>query len=511
MIRIIIVEDEPAVARGLSKLIGQCHPDFQVLGICRNGKEGLQKILEEKPDLVFVDINMPVMNGLDMIEEVQKSGIQTRCIILTGYAEFEYARTAIRLGVSDYLLKPISPDTLEELLTACLEQHQASLRILQTEYIQRNLTKKLEEATEKCNPLTGYSCTLLFLFFGPMCSNTYNDTIFHENPRFVGTDLQNDIEKQYRITFLPLRGHYNNEAVYALVCPSDRTIDAESIAQKLYLPLQPSDASLHIVISDRITDGARIYKKSRETYLYALFHNPFGFGFIQMYKEFKNEPIHVSPEIQKICAGIGNCPNQESIREFLHSMLSYWQQEQVTQFQLTADIRYFISTVIKDCSQDNLVYPDAAEIVSTCLSYEELEKAILYELDRIYHFDNGLSPGTRQSLAKQVKNWLDKNFTAQISYKIFQDLFGYNEKYISAVFKAEFGISPNKYISELRLGMAKKLMQSNPDILLKDVAEMVGFTDAFYFSRVFKSHEGISPSQYMNIGKSDRIIPDTEA
>ena len=78
MIHVIIVEDEPAIARGLSMMITQNYPDFQVIALARNGKDGLQKILELKPELVFVDINMPVMNGLDMIEQVQKSGFFTQ-------------------------------------------------------------------------------------------------------------------------------------------------------------------------------------------------------------------------------------------------------------------------------------------------------------------------------------------------------------------------------------------------------------------------------------------------
>ena len=108
MIHVLIIEDEPAIARGLSLLITKNYPDFQVLGICKNGRDGLQKILEQKPELVFTDITMPVMNGLDMIEKVQKSQFHTRFVILTGYADFEYARKAIHLGVSDYLLNRLT-------------------------------------------------------------------------------------------------------------------------------------------------------------------------------------------------------------------------------------------------------------------------------------------------------------------------------------------------------------------------------------------------------------------
>ena len=109
MIRVLIVEDEPALARGLSLLITKNYTDFEVLGICKNGRDGLHNILKLEPELVFTDITMPVMNGLDMIEEVQKAHFHTRFVILTGYADFEYARKALHLGVSDYLLKPFVP------------------------------------------------------------------------------------------------------------------------------------------------------------------------------------------------------------------------------------------------------------------------------------------------------------------------------------------------------------------------------------------------------------------
>ena len=88
----MIVEDEPAIARGLSLMISRNYPDFQVIGTAGNGKEGVQKILALTPDLIFADINMPVMNGLDMIRQVQEAGFFTRCVILTGYAEGKRTR-----------------------------------------------------------------------------------------------------------------------------------------------------------------------------------------------------------------------------------------------------------------------------------------------------------------------------------------------------------------------------------------------------------------------------------
>ena len=104
MIRVLIVEDEPALARGLSLLITKNYTDFEVLGICKNGRDGLQNILELEPELVFTDITMPVMNGLDMIEEVQKAHFHTRFVILTGYADFEKQYISVFLIIFSSLL-----------------------------------------------------------------------------------------------------------------------------------------------------------------------------------------------------------------------------------------------------------------------------------------------------------------------------------------------------------------------------------------------------------------------
>lgn len=500
MIQMIIVEDEPAIARGLSLMITRNYPDFQVIAIARNGKEGLQKILDMKPELVFVDINMPIMNGLEMIEQVQKSGFSTQFIILTGYAEFEYARTAMRLGISDYLLKPISPDTLKEILTSCRQKHQAQLHVLQAAYLQRYIGRT-QNPDDSNNPLFGYNCTLFVLISGPLCSNIYNEALLTSHAPSVDLTLIRTLENDYHISLFPLRGRHDNELIFAAVHPKPESADLGKLAEELYTSFRSPDTYVNLIISEPIPDGLNLRETAGNLYLYAMLKIPFAFGCIQNYEPLSDKKIHVSSEVKKICSAIPEHTTPETVQDYIRSILLYWQKERVSQFQLTTDLRYFFSTVIHEYSEENIIYPDAAEIVSSCHFYDELERSLQYEMGLIYGPDSYDLPDSQQSLAKQVKNWLDMNFTTPITFKIFQDIFGHSEKYISALFKAEFGISPSKYIGELRLDMAKKLMQTNPDILLKDVAEMVGYTDAFYFSRVFKSHEGISPSQYAKLVK----------
>ncbi len=171
MIRVLIVEDEPALARGLSLLITKIILTLRFLASAKMAEMDFRIILELEPELVFTDITMPVMNGLDMIEEVQKAHFHTRFVILTGYADFEYARKAIHLGVSDYLLKPIVPKTLEDILHSCLEQQKAKIHLLQKEYLQCALRSNnpVEPAPDF---MDSTSCSFI-LFFRGHCVPVY--------------------------------------------------------------------------------------------------------------------------------------------------------------------------------------------------------------------------------------------------------------------------------------------------------------------------------------------------
>lgn len=113
---ILIVEDEVRIRQGLANLIGKVGMGFHVVDTAENGYEGLQLITKLEPDIVITDIQMPKMDGLKMIEQAVGFGARCVFVVLSGYSEFEYARTAIRLGVKDYLLKPVNISMVKELL-----------------------------------------------------------------------------------------------------------------------------------------------------------------------------------------------------------------------------------------------------------------------------------------------------------------------------------------------------------------------------------------------------------
>ena len=496
---VIVAEDEELLLNNLVQKIQKADPDFQVAGTAQTGDQALALIEQLSPDLVVTDIRMPVMDGITLLSRVREQFPFTKFIITSGFSDFEYARKAIHLGVSDYLLKPIVPKTLEDILHSCLEQQKAKIHLLQKEYLQCALRSN-NPAEPAPDFMDSTSCSFIFVFQGPLRPSIYSETISDSDFAPISPEYMTTLENEFQVSLILLHGRHFNEQVYAVTYPSSRHPDIEGLAGKIHssldLSAQHPESWINTVLSPRSPDSGSVSDIIKDTYLFALFKNGFGSSSLQTCSILSNQKMIVSPDVQQLCAGITALSDQESLYHMIHSLIIMQDQKELSQFQLTANLRYFFSAVIQNSHKD-IIYPDVSEIVSTSHSYDELERELQYETSKICGFQNPAFGEELPSLARQVRNYLDRNFTQQITTKSFQDIFGYNEKYISTLFKSEFGISPSKYISELRLKMAKTLLQNNPDILTKDVAEMVGFSDAFYFSRVFKAHEGMSPSQYL--------------
>ena len=120
--KIVVVEDEIRIREGLCSLIGRIRPEYEVLGQASNGKEGVELIAALNPDLIITDVRMPIMDGIEMLQYLREKGINKKSVILSAYTEFEYAKQAIVLGVSEYLVKPITVPELTETLARLNKQ-----------------------------------------------------------------------------------------------------------------------------------------------------------------------------------------------------------------------------------------------------------------------------------------------------------------------------------------------------------------------------------------------------
>jgi len=118
MIRVAIIDDEPIIVAGLTRAIDWAKWDCQIVGYAYNGKEGLELIREKKPQIIISDIRMPEIDGLTMVAALKSEFPYMQISILTGFRDFDYAKKAISLGVTRFLLKPSKLEEVEEAIDA---------------------------------------------------------------------------------------------------------------------------------------------------------------------------------------------------------------------------------------------------------------------------------------------------------------------------------------------------------------------------------------------------------
>lgn len=149
MITVLIVDDEPLVRSSIRLTLEEINIKTSVVGEAENGEQALEYYKSLMPDVIITDVKMPVMNGLRFIEEVRKIDRVTQFIIISGYAEFDYAQQAINSGVNSYVLKPVKTSELEKALKKCILQLEGkyaemlpeSERIIQ--YIEKHFSSPL--------------------------------------------------------------------------------------------------------------------------------------------------------------------------------------------------------------------------------------------------------------------------------------------------------------------------------------------------------------------------------
>lgn len=144
--RILIAEDEERARRGLKNVICLISDDYHVVAEAADGKQALEMMQIVRPDVVFTDLKMPYMGGIELIKAAQAVGLNAKYVIVSAYEEFEYARQAITLGVKDYLVKPITVDEVKDVMLRLeAEPH--------TEWIDSMQMKSLKQKYPDAHPL----------------------------------------------------------------------------------------------------------------------------------------------------------------------------------------------------------------------------------------------------------------------------------------------------------------------------------------------------------------------
>lgn len=224
--KLLIVDDEDTIRNGIAKYI-QLHTDrFDQICTASNGEEAVEIIFRSKPDIMILDMQMPIMDGIEVMREAERAGILPYTLVLSGYDEFRYCQQALRLGARDYLLKPVrSSDILNMVHEAADELFGKDTLSIQEiageknklveiarEYVQEHYFEKisLTDVADKIGVTPGYLSTL----FQKQLDKGFIDFLNEVRIERACTYLQQNYLKTYEIAY---KVGFNDEKYFSKV------------------------------------------------------------------------------------------------------------------------------------------------------------------------------------------------------------------------------------------------------------------------------------------------------
>ncbi|WP_010261872.1 response regulator transcription factor [Treponema primitia] len=482
MYKIILVEDEPAAAEHIRDILRIYCPQFELAAAGDNGKTGLELARQYHPDILLTDIRMPVMDGLELIRTLHEELPDIKTIILSGYQDFEYARTALRHGTVDYLLKPISPATLRASLDRVVplienEQRQNRLSLL------RQLLGEDAPPPDKLNayfPAPLYTAALMRINglpsrFSPLIGGimdragedwftlTGRDEMeyLHIATGELPNDHFTDVFKHQEIP------GYTTTLIWGQPFP---LTELPMVVRSLYKAL---DQGLIIGMTQLIVahlTNQRLIPKSP----------PADWEFKDSLRLFLRE----------------NKPDR--IKKLLEDLLNQYRREEQSQLALEQVVRSFLGDIKYELKSP--VSPEEIELMindafayATC--YGDLSASLMDVLDKILPNQTIAKVDTPEFFTL-IKKYLSAHLAESLSLQSLSGHFGISQTYISRLFRKYTGQSFINYLTIIRIEKAKEYM-TDRELLIRDIAALVGYSDQFYFSRVFRTITGRSPSEWV--------------
>lgn len=497
--RIVIIEDEMKIRNGMAKLIS-AHTAHRVVGEAKNGREGLELILRQRPELVISDIRMPVMDGLELLEELNRQGIHCHFIILSGYSEFEYARKAIRYGVDDYLLKPLGPEELMRML----------------DKIQRLLD---EEERRQAETTEGLLRSLLLGGQGTGAAEALRKSggFSKDRPCFLAAGYLGDSGAAY-VNALPslwekMKEHYPSYRVYFVMLENIRQmfclIQGEvteeeleaKLRRRLYMNLKREDSPVWALEPlDRLEELERTGKLLRERQFYGM---RLGCRVILTagrvaelsFREYEY-PRQWEPELRAaICGGSGELLFQtaEKIKEGLRTM--EWQPGYFR--HAYGALIHFAETIFQDMNSAGariLQKLDTGRLVADAVTLGELERCFDRVIRVIAEAKDTREDIRNYAILRAIR-YIKDHYRENISLEQLADHLEITPEYLSTLFNKEVGINFTTFLKRFRVSQAKRLLKGT-DRKIYEIAAAVGYHDPKYFNRVFKEETGMSPGDF---------------
>ncbi|RED63255.1 response regulator transcription factor [Cohnella lupini] len=466
MRKVLIVDDESWVVESLKDLVDWNQYGFEVVAQAHNGAEALEVIKELDPDVVFTDIRMPEMNGLELIQRGRSVSSRIQFVVVSGYAEFAYAQKALTFGAVAYCLKPFDEIEIsgvlmkiKKTLDGAQPVQDFSLMHLLDELSAENQSK-LREEFRKFH-LSDWSTTgfVAVVSVGPRELPDFYEPVLKLK---IGTSKTaylfgaGEVESRRRKWIDHFPPGTKGIGIGAITTDLSAIKDAIAIADVL--------AHQFFVNARAGVFDARSYRQD----------------------ELNKRMLDMKEAIRDKDLKKAQVVFDELESLFLTHELSVRHAFQV--YNMTVSFLFGLGqseNILYSYEQLIQSYPDVSAML------DELRKLTA----RYMRSSDSPSVETKNQTFNAILQFVTSHFNEDISLQDLSDQFFMNPSYISQLFKKEVGETFTAYIARIRIANACELLNAD-NLSVHEIAERMGYHDYFYFTRIFKKITGKTPTQY---------------
>lgn len=534
--KLLIVEDEPSFREGILAMIDWESEGIRIIGTASNGRKALEMMEEdEEPDILLTDIRMPLMNGLELIEETQKRGIDLVPVLLTGYSEFHYAQKALKLGVFDYILKPCNPKQVREVILKVKEElirrrsRESQVDRLERKWMAnartitedkllkwmrgapRNEEERRSEAKEYGIRLT--EGTLLAIVFR-FDSKELNALDYGERDLgLIRYAAANIMEESIGELFSGRHELLTLEDQFVLFANLSEGTVAADIPKRLE-KLQANLASfLKVSVSIGVGSVAdlshlhRSYIDAIEALSRRFFHGGSGLfvasestgekSDAEASSKFRSDLAELEKQIREHIADSNYAEFVSGVEGWLES----FRQQGLSIARIHLHAYSLIDGLMKELgSSSDEISKEAAQQfesyagqIQKLETFEELSTMMTIVIQKFVAIKNAKKPVHKT--IQFVIDLINEKYATNLALKSIAEEVFMSPSHLSTLFRQEMGINFLDYLHQYRIEKAKQLLKKTNEKVYA-VARQVGYYDEAHFVRFFKKWTGMLPSQY---------------
>ena len=539
--RIILVDDEEEVRKSIIRKIDWTAVGFAVVGDAENGEDALEKIENLEPDVVLTDIRMPYMDGLTLAERIRQKYPSMKIVIFSGYDDFEYAKQAIKLNVTEYILKPVNVEELTAILkriktnldeeieqkrnvNLLRENYKRSLPILREQFLKDLISRPMDGETvqtllrEYDIPLAGakkWIAIAVELELEQELTQEEAPLPLHEEKNLIPISvmqiLSENLKPSYRFSLLSFSG--SADAKIAGIAAIDENNSQTELINILGDICKEIRKTLKVPVTIGIGHSAQKLENISRSFQSALdapgYRSAVGTGstlYITDVEPGIGGKLQFGSEEESALIQAIKFGPEEKIRETVRGIVDRMNEARVHARQQQAYILSVANCMIQLIQQYDLnmeeifaedpLGPDPFTVIQSMLNRENFSRWLFQTALKI---NNALSRerdyAARQVIEKAKQYIMDNYQDPGLSVEQICRYLHMSPAYFSTMFKKATGQTYIAYLTEVRLNKAVELLNMT-DEKTYVIASQVGYQEQNYFSYVFKKRFGVSPTKF---------------